>query len=105
MPYDTATLTLLPPADDDANIPLRMHNTHTHPLLHENRPFGRLRIRFDRILHQKEDEQSLHLLLSEMPSGKRKAVSNAETPKPFVFVSLTFPRTSKLHLPTAWYGS
>lgn len=54
--------------DDDADIASRMHNAHTHPLLQENRPLGGLWIRFNRILHQQEGEQSFHFPLSEMPS-------------------------------------
>lgn len=60
---------LLPPTpDDDTDIAFRMHDTHTHPLLQENRSFGGLRIRFNLILHQQEGEQSFQFLLSEMPS-------------------------------------
>ena len=46
----------LPPADDDPNIALGMHDAHTHPLLQENRAFSRFMIRLDRILHQKKGE-------------------------------------------------
>lgn len=63
---------LLPPTDDDTDIAFRMHNTHTHPFLQESRSFGGLRIRFNRILHQQEGEQSFQFLLSEMPSQRRK---------------------------------
>ena len=56
-----------PTADDDTNIALGMHEAHTHPLLQENWPFGRLGIYLDRILHQKKHEQSFQFLLSEMP--------------------------------------
>ena len=44
-------LMLLPPADDDTNIALNLHQTYTHPPLEEGGPFGRVGIHFDRILH------------------------------------------------------
>ena len=59
---------LLPPTEDDTDITLRMHNTHTHPLLQENRSFGGLGICFNRVLHQQEGEQSFQFLPGEVPS-------------------------------------
>lgn len=73
----------LPPTDDNTNIALRVHDTHTHPLFEESRSFCGLGIRFDRVLHQKKSDQSFHLLLSEMSSRKRKreTVSTTEVPR------------------------
>lgn len=56
----------LPPADDDPQIALGMHNTHAHPLHPESWPFCRLRICLDRIPQQEEGEQSFQLLPREM---------------------------------------
>ena len=51
VPCASSYLRLFPPANDDTNIILGMHNTHTQPLYQERGPFRRLWIRFDRILH------------------------------------------------------
>ena len=71
-------LMLLPPADDDTNIALNLHQTYTHPPLEEGGPFGRVGIHFDRILHQKKDHESFQLPPSKVPSPKQKTVSNAQ---------------------------
>jgi len=69
-------LRLLPPTDDNTNVALGVHNAYTHPLLQENRTLSRLRIHFDRILHQKKGKENLQLPLSEMSTRKQKKVSN-----------------------------
>ena len=44
-------LRLFPPADNDTHIALNLHDTYTYPPLEEGRSFGRVGIRFDRVLH------------------------------------------------------